>query len=69
MCIVPFRNPPIAPTDDEEQDSFDQLDDLLTDGDLSSACGWVIKVGSHLDSRQEVQEMIKYKPHCIVSYK
>ena len=64
LCIVPFEGPNIAPTTDKEQECFDELDDPVYDGNLSTACGWVIKVGQHLNSREAVREMVMFfRPH------
>ena len=53
---MPFATPKIAPTTDELQDAFDELDDLLTDGSFSSACGWVVRIGKHLQDRETIRE-------------
>ena len=37
VCTVPFEGPTIAPDNEEAQDSFDELDDMLTDGVVSAA--------------------------------
>ena len=34
---MPFEGPTIAPDNEEAQDSFDELDDMLTDGVVSAA--------------------------------
>ena len=64
VCIVPFKTPPISPSTDEEQDSFDYLDDMLMEGTLSACCGWVIKVGKTLSCRDTIREMMaRFRPH------
>ena len=54
---MPFKNPPVAPTSDQEQDSFDDLDDMLMEGTLSASCGWVIEVGQTLKCRRTIRDM------------
>ena len=64
VCIAPFKSPAIAPSTEEEQDAFDELDDILTEGTLSTACGWVVRVGQCLHDRQIVREMAaRFRPH------
>lgn len=64
VCVVPFRSPKIAPTTDELQDSFDELDDLLNEKSFSSACGWVVRVGRSLQDKCTVKDMTKiFRPH------
>ena len=61
---MPFRGPKIAPTTDELQGSFDELDDLLNDKSFSSACGWVVCVGRSLQDKLTVKDMAKFfRPH------
>ena len=50
--MIPFKKPSIAPNNDEEQDSFDELDEMLLNGDLSSTCGWAIQVKTVLEDRE-----------------
>ena len=57
---MPFKGPSIAPTTEEIQDAFDELDDLITDGTLSSACGWVIHLNQVLQNKQVIREMTKF---------
>ena len=64
MCIAPFKTPAVSPTTDEEQDAFDELDDMLCEGSLSSSCGWVVKVGRRLHDRPTVREMAaRFRSH------
>lgn len=64
MCIAPFKSPAIAPSSEEEQDAFDELDDILTEGSLSAACGWVVRLGQCLHNRGIVMEMCTLlRPH------
>ena len=57
VCVTPFKSPAVAPSTEEEQDAFDELDDMLMEGSLPAACEWVIKVGQSLHCRQTVREM------------
>lgn len=64
VCVVPFTAPRIAPTTESQQDSFDELDDLLTEGIFSSACGWVIQLCKVLQDRSVVRDMTReFRPH------
>lgn len=64
VCVVPFTPPKIAPTTESQQDSFDELDDLLTEDTFSSACGWVIQLCKLLQDRNVVQDMAReFRPH------
>ena len=64
VCIAPFRSPVVAPSSEEEQDAFDELEDMFSEGSLSAACGWVIKVGKILHDRCTVREMAaRFRPH------
>ena len=51
--------PTITPQTEEQQVTFDELDDLLDDGKLSSAIGWAIEQHSVLSDKQEVRLMKK----------
>ena len=44
---------------EEQQLAFDELDDLLDDGKLSSCIGWTIKQQAILMDKEEVRKMKK----------
>lgn len=64
VCIINFEGPSIAPINEIQQNQFDELDDLMSSGDLSASCGWVVKQGRLLQDRQLLREMITaFRPH------
>lgn len=64
VCIAPFKSPAVAPSNEEEQGAFDELDDTLNKGILSAVCGLVVKVGKSLHDRSMVREMAaRFSPH------
>ena len=62
--IVPFSKPSLAPITDEQQQAYKELEDMLTEGMLSSVCGWAIKQEEKLLNKDEVKEMkALLRPH------
>ncbi len=57
VCVVPFTKPSISPTTDEQQDAFDDLDDILEGGLLSSVYGWVIQQRRVLEDKERIRDM------------
>ena len=57
MCVVPFSKPSIAPSTDQEQEAFEELEDMLSEGTLSSVCGWAISLEKVLVNKEKVREM------------
>ena len=49
---MPFESPSVAPTTDEEEEAFMELDSIISSGELSSAIGWAIGCGSHLAQKK-----------------
>ena len=56
---MPFTKPAIAPETKEQKDAFDTLDDMLGDGEPSSAVTWAIKLQSIMGSKKELRSMKK----------
>lgn len=64
LCIIPFTKPSIAPTTEEQQEAFDELDDILIGGELSSVCGWAIKQKVSLEDKEKFKAMkLTLRPH------
>ncbi len=40
---MPFNMPEVSPQNDEQQEAFDALDDILEDRKPSSAMGWAFQ--------------------------
>ena len=40
--VIPFREPSISPNNEEEEDAFTELEELILSGELSRAVGWAI---------------------------
>lgn len=59
VCVIPFTKPSISPTTEEQQLKFDELEDMLVGGELSSLCGWVIKQIAVLEDKEQFKEMRK----------
>ena len=57
MCVIPFTKPSIAPTTEKQQEKFDELEDMLVAGELSSACGWAIKQMAILEDKEKFKAM------------
>lgn len=57
LCIIPFKKPSIAPTTEDQQTAFDELDDILMSGELSSVCGWAIKQREILEEKDKFKAM------------
>ena len=58
--VVCFSLPTVAPSTDEEEAAFAEIEDLLFSGELSSAIGWAISVGKQLSCcREEIRELKK----------
>lgn len=54
--IINFALPSIGPVDDEEEEVFAELEELITEGEVSKAAGWAIALGNH-NLREEVLVM------------
>lgn len=50
-------NSTAVPTTDKQQEAFDELDDILMGGDLSSVCGWAIKQRASLEDKEKLKAM------------
>lgn len=57
VCIVSFSKPSIAPVSDEQQDAFDELDDMICGGVLSSVIGWAIQMGKKLNNKDKLKKI------------
>lgn len=57
VSIAPFLKPSIASIPDEQQQAYEELEDMLTEGMLSSVCGWAIKQEEMLLKQAEVKHM------------
>ncbi len=43
--IINFSLPSIGPVDEEEEEVFSELEDLINGGDVSACIGWAIALG------------------------
>lgn len=57
VCKVPFQKPSTAPLDEDRQDAFDELEDLLADGLPSSAVGWAVAQKALLLDRDATRDL------------
>ena len=53
MCIIPFSKPSIAPHTDDEYSAFNEVNDMLECGQLSSVVGWVITQNKVMMSKED----------------
>ena len=54
---MPFSKPSIAPSNDQEQEAYEELEDMLCEGTLSSVFGWAISLEKVLTNREKIREM------------
>lgn len=47
-----FNPPSVAPSTDEEEEAFMELESIIASGQLSSAIGWAIRCGENLAQRK-----------------
>ena len=55
--VIPFKQPMVGPVDDEEEEVFAELEQLLSSGVMSSMIGWAICQGTAVaapDGKKEV---------------
>ena len=57
VCVIPFSKPSISPINEDQQKAFDELDDIMVAGELSSACGWAIRQKAVLVDKEKFKEM------------
>ena len=55
--MVPFSKPTVAPQNEEQQEAFDELDEMLEGKNPSNAVCWAIQQGNILVDKAELQEM------------
>ena len=56
-----FQEPIIAPVNKDEEDSFADLECLISGGTMSSAIGWVIQQGKSVASQEGRMEILAIK--------
>ena len=56
---MPFLLPSVMPETEEQYGAFDELDSLVSSGELSSALGWAVAQGKCLDDNLSLQKEIK----------
>ena len=54
-----FDNPTVAPDSDIEQNSFDRLDEIINESELSTAIGWAISLRNQFVSGMSVIKGIR----------
>lgn len=59
VCCIPFHKPAIQPTNPEQQDAFDELEELVSSGSLSCLFGWLVEQRKCLTDKQLTREMCK----------
>uniref|UniRef100_A0A1X7TIA1 Uncharacterized protein n=1 Tax=Amphimedon queenslandica TaxID=400682 RepID=A0A1X7TIA1_AMPQE len=57
VCIVPFIKPSVAPEDDSEHDSYEELEEMLHNDLLSTMMQWVIRIGKILKDKEGVKSI------------
>ena len=58
--MISFTAPAVAPINDEEEEAFTELDELVQSGEPSKAIGWAISQGKLLmDERDALKDMKK----------
>ena len=55
--MVPFPKPTVAPQNEEQQEAFDELEEMLEEKNPSNAVCWAIQQGHILVDKAELQEM------------
>ena len=55
--MMPFSKPSVAPMTEDGQDAYDELEDMLSDGTLSSVFGWAVSQRSLLSDKEEIREV------------
>ena len=56
-CIVPFTMPTVSPQNEEQQEAFDTLDDILEDKQPSAAVCWAIQQHAVVTQKHEIRQM------------
>ena len=51
--VIEFKLLKVVPANNEDDDTFAELDMLLTSGRMSSAIGWVVGCGEDLECHRE----------------
>ena len=54
---MPFSKPSIAPSTDQQQEAYEELEEMLNGGALSSMCGWIISMEKVLTNKDKLKEM------------
>lgn len=57
VCVIPFEKPSIAPSTEERQDAFEDLEDMLADGLPSSAFGWAVAQKALLQDKEAIRDL------------
>ena len=57
--VIPFREPSISPNNEEEEDAFTELEELILSGELSRAVGRAIQQRQVLLSNKETLKSLK----------
>ena len=58
---VDFNLPTVEPNTEEEEEEFEELDNLLASGSVSSAIGWAVRAGAKLEMRKDELKAFAYK--------
>ena len=59
--LIPFKEPPVGPTNEDEEDTFTEFEGLLSLGVLSLMVGWAIQQGKNITSQEGKQEVVELK--------
>lgn len=62
---MPFSKPSIAPKSEEQISAFEDLEEMLDDGRLSSAIGWIIRQKEVLGDKQLLKAVRRQLVHSM----
>ena len=67
LPVIPFKEPAIAPSNEDEEDTFTEFEELLPSGVMLSMAGWAISLGKAMSSpaHKEAVSSIKEKASTV----
>ena len=59
--VIQFKEPAIAPCNDNEEDTFTEFEELISSGKMSTMVGWAISLGKAVSSTAGKKEVVEIK--------